>query len=77
MQAIILILAALLSILALLLASCAVYQGLATWRDRRRFPPPGRLVRVNNRLMHIYATGQGAPAVVFESGMGADRKSVV
>jgi len=71
MQTTIVILAVLLSILALLLASCAVYQGLATWRDRRGFPPPGRLVRVNNRLMHIYATGQGAPTVVFESGMGA------
>lgn len=71
MQMIIVILGALLSVLALLLASCAVYQWLATWRDRRRFPPPGRLVRVNNRLMHMHATGQGTPTVVFESGMGA------
>src|SRR5205814_4340326 len=49
--------------------------GLHSFPTRRssdlRFPPPGRLVRVNNRLMHIHATGQGAPTVVFESGMGA------
>jgi pimeloyl-ACP methyl ester carboxylesterase len=71
MQTIIVILGVLLILLALLVACCAVYQWLATRRDRRRFPPPGRLVRVNNRFMHLHATGQGAPTVVFESGMGA------
>jgi len=60
-----------LGILALLLASGAVYQTVGTWRDRRRFPPPGRLVPVNNRLMHVHVTGKGTPTVVFESGMGA------
>src|SRR5215472_5441082 len=71
MQTVTVILAVLLGMLALLLAFGAVYQWLGTWRDRRRFPPPGRLVRVNNRLMHIHATGQGTPTVLFESGMGA------
>src|SRR5215472_3698163 len=71
MQTVTVILAVLLGMLALLLAFGAVYQWLGTWRDRRRFPPPGRLVRVNNRLMHIHATGEGSPTVVFESGMGA------
>src|SRR5258708_2150762 len=33
--------------------------------------PPGRLVRVNERRMHIHVTGEGTPTVVFESGMGA------
>ena len=60
-----------LGILALLLASGAVYQAVGTARDRRYFPPPGRLVRVNKRLMHIHATGEGTPTVLFESGMGA------
>ena len=71
MQTVIVILAALLGILALLLASGAVYQSVGTGRDRRLFPPPGRLVRVNNRLMHIHPTGEGTPTVLFESGMGA------
>ena len=71
MQTVIAILAVLLGIVALPLASGAVYQSLATWRDRRRSPPPGRLVRVNNRLMHIHVTGEGTPTVLFESGMGA------
>ncbi len=72
MQTAIVILVVSLGILALLLASGAVYQAVRTARDRRRFPPPGRLVRINNRLMHIYVTGEGTPpTVVFESGMGA------
>jgi len=65
------VLVLLLSILALLLTVGTVYQAIETWRDRRRFPPPGRLVRVNGRQMHIHVTGEGTPTVVFESGMGA------
>jgi pimeloyl-ACP methyl ester carboxylesterase len=66
-----LILAALLAAIALLLAAGIVYQMIGTWRDRRRYPPLGRLVRFNKRRMHIHILGDGTPTVVFESGMGA------
>jgi pimeloyl-ACP methyl ester carboxylesterase len=65
------ILEPLLATLALLLLAGAVYQIVGTWRDRGDFPPPGRLVRLNKRVMHIHVTGEGTPTVVFESGMGA------
>lgn len=71
MQTAIALLAVPLGILALLVASGAVYQAIGTVRDRRRFPPPGRLVRINKRLMHIHVNGEGTPTVLFESGMGA------
>src|SRR5229473_7955516 len=71
MQTTLVILAVLVGILAVLVVAGAIYQAIGTWRDRRRFPPPGRLVRVNERRMHIHATGEGTPTVVFESGMGA------
>jgi len=71
MQTAIMILVVLLGILALPLVAGAIYQAIETRRDRRRFLPPGRLVRVNERRMHIHVTGEGAPTVVFESGMGA------
>ena len=71
METAIIILVVLLGTLVLLLAAGAVYQITGTWRDRRRFPPPGHLVRFNERRMHIHVTGDGTPAVVFESGMGA------
>ena len=65
------ILAALLAMFALFLAAGIVYQVIGAWRDRQRFPPPGRLVEVSKRRIHIHAIGEGTPAVVFESGMGA------
>jgi len=69
------ILAVLLGTLVLLVVAGAIYHAIGTWRDRRRFPPTGRLVRVNARWMHIHVTGQGTPTVVFESGMGASSLS--
>jgi pimeloyl-ACP methyl ester carboxylesterase len=71
MQTTIVILVVLLGALALPVVAGAVYQAIETFRDRRRFPPPGRLVRFNERWMHIHITGEGTPTVVFESGMGA------
>lgn len=71
MQTTFMILAVLLGALALPVVAGAIYQAIGTWRDRRRFPPSGRLVRVNERRMHIHVTGEGTPTVVFESGMGA------
>ncbi len=71
MHTALMILVVLLGILALPVVAGVVYQAIGTWRDRRRFPPPGRLVRVNEGRMHIHVTGEGTPTVVFESGMGA------
>src|SRR5216683_4570774 len=71
MQTVLMFLVVLLGTLAVPVVTGAIYQAIGTRRARRRFPPPGRLVRVNEGRMHIYVTGEGAPAVVFESGMGA------
>jgi hypothetical protein len=38
----------------------AVYQAIATARDRRNYPAPGRLVDVGGYRLHIYCTGAGA-----------------
>ncbi len=71
MQIALMILVVLLGTLALPVVAGTAYQAIGTWRARRRFPPPGRLVRVNEGRMHIHVTGEGRPTVVFESGMGA------
>lgn len=42
----------------------AAYQQLSETRDRRRFQPPGRLVDLGGRRLHLYEAGDGAPAVV-------------
>lgn len=48
----------------------AIYQMLAQASDLRRLPPPGDLVEVDGRLMHIYCQGEGSPTVVVEQGQG-------
>ncbi len=40
------------------------YQKIAEARDRRRFPPPGRLVDIGGRRLHLVEMGEGTPAVV-------------
>ncbi|HLE37310.1 MAG TPA: alpha/beta fold hydrolase, partial [Candidatus Acidoferrales bacterium] len=52
-----------------------VYQAVGAARDARRYPPRGRLVRVDGRQVHIHASGEGSPTVVLESGMGASTLS--
>ncbi len=54
---------------ALGLAS-AVYQTTAEARDRRTYPPPGHLIGVGRRRLHIVAAGDGTPAVVIIPAMG-------
>ena len=65
----------LLSIPVVLLTSGLVYQWVGARRTRRQFPPPGRLIDVGGRHLHVRCTGTGAPAVVFESGIAASSVS--
>jgi hypothetical protein len=40
------------------------YQRIAEARDRRRFPPPGCLVDIGGRRLHLVTAGKGSIAVV-------------
>ena len=57
-------------VLALGAATGAGWQAISEARDRRDFPPPGRLVDIGGRRLHLYCTGRanGRPTVVLESG---------
>lgn len=46
----------------------ASWNAVADARDRRRFPPPGKLVEVEGVRLHLHCTGQGQPTVVLDSG---------
>lgn len=50
----------------------ATYQRAADAADRRRFPPPGRLVDIGGRRIHFLAIGEGSPAVVIVPALGAN-----
>lgn len=45
-------------------AASATYQRLAERRDARRFPPPGELVDIGGRRLHVFRSGTGGPAVI-------------
>lgn len=61
---------ALLGLLILLLGSGAIYQIIATARDKQAYPPPGQLVDVGGYRLHIHCLGTGMPTVVTENGLG-------
>jgi pimeloyl-ACP methyl ester carboxylesterase len=49
----------------------AVYQARAERRDACRFPPPGHLVDIGGRRLHLWRMGTGGPTVVIVSALGA------
>ena len=59
--------------LALLLVAAGV--GWEQWvraKLGRDMPPPGRLVEVDGRAMHLRCAGQGSPVIVLEAGLGPE-----
>ncbi len=61
------VLLALLALLVGLAAIGASYQAIATARDQRTYPPPGRLVDVGGYRMHLYCVGEGNPTVILDA----------
>jgi pimeloyl-ACP methyl ester carboxylesterase len=46
-----------------------LYQTLGARRDRKRFPPPGRLVDIGTHRLHLFESGGFGPTVVLEAGL--------
>jgi pimeloyl-ACP methyl ester carboxylesterase len=56
-------------------AAGVVYQLVGLRVDARRYPPPGTLIDVGGRRLHIVCSGNGRPLVLFESGIAASSLS--
>ena len=69
------LLISLVSLIILVFAGGYVYQVASESADLERYPAPGQLVAVDDRLMHINCTGQGSPTVIFELGVGSSSAS--
>jgi pimeloyl-ACP methyl ester carboxylesterase len=65
------LLLALLTLALVLAASGALWQVAATASDHQAFPPPGQLVDVGGRQVHLQISGvdRGLPTVVLEAGV--------
>ena len=48
----------------------AAYQWRATRKDQAATPPPGHLVDIGGYRLHLWCTGDGAPAVILDTGLG-------
>ena len=48
----------------------ASYQYVAQRRDLAAAPPPGRLIDIGGRRLHLWCEGQGTPVVMFDSSAG-------
>ncbi len=59
------------ALLLLAAAGGAVYQTLATRRDARVYPAPGRLVDVGGFRLHMVCSGSAGPSVVMDGPLGA------
>ena len=58
------------ALLVMAALSGAAYQWLATRKELAATPPPGHLVDVGGYRLHLWCTGNGAPAVVLDAGLG-------
>jgi len=64
------ILLGLLVLLVLLVVVGAIYEALGRKNAAANYPPPGKLVDIGGRKMHIDCRGTGSPTVILESGLG-------
>lgn len=46
------------------------YEAVSDIVDLRRFPAPGQMVDMGEYALHLHCTGQGAPTVLLEAGLG-------
>ena len=69
------ILAGLVAAILLAAGAGAAYERYAVRRDAARFPPPGQLVDVGGRRLHLLCSGSGRPVVLFEQAGFANSAS--
>ena len=58
------------SLIVAIAVTGATYQWLETRKDLALTPPPGHLVDIGGRRLHLWCTGNGAPAVILDTGLG-------
>lgn len=59
-----------LGLLALTVVAGVSYEWIGRFNAKRLYPPPGKLVDIGGRRIHLDCRGSGSPTVVFESGLG-------
>jgi pimeloyl-ACP methyl ester carboxylesterase len=60
----------LLTIVLVILVIGILWQNNMSKSEKGKYNPPGQLIEVDTHKMHIYASGEGSPTVVFTAGSG-------
>jgi pimeloyl-ACP methyl ester carboxylesterase len=60
---------ALVGLVAVVLLAGATFEQIGRIKARRDYPPPGRMIDIGGRRIQLDCRGEGAPTVVFESGL--------
>jgi len=55
-------------VLGILSAGAVAMHAALTRNEKRRLKPPGRVIEVQGRMMHLLSSGTGGPTVVLETG---------
>ena len=66
----ILVVVGLFSLVVALALAGTTYQWLGTRKDLAATPPPGHLVDIGGYRLHLWCTGDGAPGVILDAGLG-------
>lgn len=48
--------------------SGAIFEQIGERRDRQRLPQTGRSIDIGGRTLNVFCSGEGSPAVIFDSG---------
>lgn len=59
-------------LLLVLMGTGVTYEVLARKQAAKDFPPPGNMIDIGGRRIHLDCRGAGSPTVIFESGWGTE-----
>jgi pimeloyl-ACP methyl ester carboxylesterase len=57
-------------LLLIFLAASSIYEAWVSEKEKKANPPPGKIVEVNDKNIHLHQRGEGDPTVVFTAGSG-------
>lgn len=63
-------------LVVVLLALSTLYHTNQLRNEAKKYPPPGKLVQINNNKMHVFTEGQGDVTLVFMSGSGTSNPTI-
>lgn len=63
-------------LIVVLLLLSVLYHTYQLKNEAKKYPPPGKLVQVNNNKMHVYSEGEGYLTLVFMAGSGTSSPTI-